>query len=344
MFADAPVARTREAAASGKLAIMVGATEEDFARVRPLLDVMGSTVYHCGDVGTGGGAGEQGGESKPKALHERILPTDCVYFIHSSSSRQRVSSFFTQVEGGLENLLRPLRGGAALFLGMGHITNLPVSKFPDKRKTCIRARLGDRQGRAFMRAFRGFLGVIGLLVALPAAAQDKVTFGTDWKAQAEHGGFYQAVAKGYYAKRGLNVVIRQGGPDVNVPQLLAGGAADFGIGAGAAKFINDLAQRAIQMLQTQGVPIEAREAKFRALLEDSFALPMIGRFVLGQAYRQLSPEEQRELRDWLLEWAAPETPVLAELRALAGTGWNLSSDLAENHDHYLYGTPKPGSA
>lgn len=33
---------------------MVGATDEDFARVRPLLDVMGSTVYHCGDVGTGG--------------------------------------------------------------------------------------------------------------------------------------------------------------------------------------------------------------------------------------------------------------------------------------------------
>ena len=54
---------------------------------------------------------------------------------------------------------------------------------------------------------------------------------TDWKAQAEHGGFYEAVAEGLYAKRGLDVRILQGGPSVNVPQLLAGGAADFGMGS-----------------------------------------------------------------------------------------------------------------
>jgi len=60
---------------------------------------------------------------------------------------------------------------------------------------------------------------------------DKITFVTDWKAQAEHGGFYQAVAKGFYAKHGIDMHIMQGGPAVNVPQLLAGGAADFGIGS-----------------------------------------------------------------------------------------------------------------
>src|SRR3982750_5014021 len=65
----------------------------------------------------------------------------------------------------------------------------------------------------------------------PAAAATAIRFVTDWKAQAEHGGFYQAVAEGLYAKRGLDVKILQGGPDVNVPQLLAGGAADFGIGS-----------------------------------------------------------------------------------------------------------------
>ena len=65
----------------------------------------------------------------------------------------------------------------------------------------------------------------------PAAAATTIRFVTDWKAQAEHGGFYQAVAEGLYAKRGLEVKIIQGGPDVNVPQLLAGGAADFGIGS-----------------------------------------------------------------------------------------------------------------
>ncbi|MCE9522846.1 MAG: ABC transporter substrate-binding protein [Alphaproteobacteria bacterium] len=55
----------------------------------------------------------------------------------------------------------------------------------------------------------------------------KVTFVTDWKAQAEHGGFYQAVATGLYAKAGLDVTIKQGGPSVNTPQLIAAGAVDF---------------------------------------------------------------------------------------------------------------------
>src|SRR6266404_8562298 len=58
-----------------------------------------------------------------------------------------------------------------------------------------------------------------------------IRFVTDWKAQAEHGGFYQALAEGLYAKRGLDVSIVAGGAAVNVPQLLAGGAADFGIGS-----------------------------------------------------------------------------------------------------------------
>ena len=61
----------------------------------------------------------------------------------------------------------------------------------------------------------------------------KITFVTDWKAQAEHGGFYQALAEGLYAKAGLDVSIMAGGPSVNVPQILAGGAADFGIGSNA---------------------------------------------------------------------------------------------------------------
>ncbi|MBI3677107.1 MAG: ABC transporter substrate-binding protein [Proteobacteria bacterium] len=63
------------------------------------------------------------------------------------------------------------------------------------------------------------------------SAPTHITFVTDWKAQAEHGGFYEALAEGLYKKRGLDVTIMQGGPAVNVPQLLAGGAADFGIGS-----------------------------------------------------------------------------------------------------------------
>src|SRR5258708_39462816 len=58
----------------------------------------------------------------------------------------------------------------------------------------------------------------------------KITFATDWKAQAEHGGYYQALALGLYKKAGLDVTIRQGGPAVNPPQLIAARAVDFVMG------------------------------------------------------------------------------------------------------------------
>lgn len=52
-YADAPVARTREAAARGELSIMVGATETVFAHIRTVLETMGTDVTHCGPVGCG---------------------------------------------------------------------------------------------------------------------------------------------------------------------------------------------------------------------------------------------------------------------------------------------------
>ena len=52
-YADAPVARTREAAARGELSIMVGATDPVFAHIRPVLETMGTDVTHCGPVGCG---------------------------------------------------------------------------------------------------------------------------------------------------------------------------------------------------------------------------------------------------------------------------------------------------
>ena len=53
LYADAPVARTREAASRGELSIMVGATADTFAHVRPILETMGTDVTHCGPVGCG---------------------------------------------------------------------------------------------------------------------------------------------------------------------------------------------------------------------------------------------------------------------------------------------------
>jgi NitT/TauT family transport system substrate-binding protein len=68
------------------------------------------------------------------------------------------------------------------------------------------------------------------VLSLPrTAAAESVAFGTDWKAEAEHGGFYQAIATGIYKRYGLDVNLRPGGPQVNHAQLLAAGVLDFNI-------------------------------------------------------------------------------------------------------------------
>jgi len=80
--------------------------------------------------------------------------------------------------------------------------------------------------------------------AAPVAGTTAIRFATDWRAQAEQGGFYQAVATGEYAKRGLDVRIVQGGPGVNVPQLLASGAVDMGMGSNNFIVLNLAAEKA----------------------------------------------------------------------------------------------------
>ena len=76
--------------------------------------------------------------------------------------------------------------------------------------------------------------------AEPAAGAGPTTirFATDWRAQAEQGGFYQALATGEYSKRGLDVSIIQGGPGVNVPQLLATHAVEMGMGSNSFIALN----------------------------------------------------------------------------------------------------------
>ena len=74
-------------------------------------------------------------------------------------------------------------------------------------------------------------GLVAALVALsPAGAQtalDKISFGTNWVAEAEHGGFFQALADGTYKKYGLDVTIVPGGPNDNNRMLLIAGKLDF---------------------------------------------------------------------------------------------------------------------
>lgn len=101
------------------------------------------------------------------------------------------------------------------------------------------------------------LAAVAVLAALAAACspaagkkqtgvdtETQIRFATDWRAQAEQGGFYQALATGEYAKRGLDVTIVQGGPGVNVPQLLASGAVEMGMGSNSFIVLN-LAQEKV---------------------------------------------------------------------------------------------------
>lgn len=92
------------------------------------------------------------------------------------------------------------------------------------------------------------------LMATPAGAQTtKLVFGTDWFAEAEHGGYYQAIAEGIYKKHGLDVSIKMGGPQVNGLQLLLAGQIDLYMGY------------AIQTLkvQEQNLPVVAIAATFQ---------------------------------------------------------------------------------
>jgi len=93
-----------------------------------------------------------------------------------------------------------------------------------------------------------------VLAAVPAQAQDKFTYMTNWYAQAEHGGFYQALAEGTYKKYGLDVTIKMGGPQVNITQMMAAGQADCIMGSSD-----------IQMIQVRegGVPVVNVAAYFQ---------------------------------------------------------------------------------
>jgi NitT/TauT family transport system substrate-binding protein len=84
----------------------------------------------------------------------------------------------------------------------------------------------------------------GCLAISAAHAQqlDKVTFATNWVAQAEHGGFYQAVADGTYKKHGLDVTILPGGPNVNHRLQLIAGRVEFYMSANTLQAFDAVAQ------------------------------------------------------------------------------------------------------
>jgi NitT/TauT family transport system substrate-binding protein len=95
-----------------------------------------------------------------------------------------------------------------------------------QNETGVSVSIRNATGRR--RAVRAAVASVVLFLASVGFAQplERIVFATDWLAQSEHGGFYQAVAEGTYRKHGLDVQIRMGGPQVNGLQLLAAGQLD----------------------------------------------------------------------------------------------------------------------
>jgi len=104
----------------------------------------------------------------------------------------------------------------------------------------------------FMSVLAGSALALGL--SLSASAAERVVFMTDWKPEAEQGGFYEAAALGLYAKRGLDVQIRSGGSGANPQQLMAAGAVDMAIGSNSFFALN---------LAKAGAPVVAVMASYQ---------------------------------------------------------------------------------
>jgi NitT/TauT family transport system substrate-binding protein len=125
--------------------------------------------------------------------------------------------------------------------------------------------LGLGSSPAMERANRGVTSMCGKLklagavailavAASAASANEKVIFGTNWLAQAEHGGYYQAVVDGTYSACGIDVTIQQGGPQVAGRPLLLAGKIDFYMGGNMQQAFDAVAQ---------GIPLRVVAADFQ---------------------------------------------------------------------------------
>src|SRR5690606_20002418 len=98
--------------------------------------------------------------------------------------------------------------------------------------------------------------LLSLTLSLPAWAEglEKLSFRTNWFAQAEHGGWYHADSQGTYKEYGLDVDMEPGGPQVNNMQLLLGGRADFVMLHSSGQILNAI---------EQGLPVVALAAFYQ---------------------------------------------------------------------------------
>ncbi len=123
----------------------------------------------------------------------------------------------------------------------------------------------DLSRRGALAAFAGAGVVAATGWGTPVRAATPVRFQTNWFAEAEHGGFYQAQATGLYARAGLDVTLMQGSPQVNGAQLLAGGDTDLMMGFDMQTLAN----------VEKGVPMVAVASSFQFELQCIVAHPNI---------------------------------------------------------------------
>jgi NitT/TauT family transport system substrate-binding protein len=224
---------------------------------------------------------------------------------------------------------------------------------------------------------RWLLLAVALLAApFPSRAQPltKVTFGTDWLAEAEHGGFYQAVAMGLYKKRGLDVTIKMGGPQTNGNAAIATGQVDFQLSSGSFA--------ALSMVE-QSIPVVAVAAFFQKDPQVMISHPGVGLDTLAQMKGHpimISAGARSGLwlflkakfgysDDQIRPYNFSMAPFLLDkpvVNLLADNGFDNYSDVilaqsklvaakpelvrsfveasAEGWYHYIYGDPSPGNA
>lgn len=174
--------------------------------------------------------------------------------------------------------------------------------------------------RALSAATAVALGALACASPPTAAAGEKVVFGLNWVPEGEHCGFFQAQARGFYKEAGLDVELRPGNPNVNVPQLVAAGEITMAMGSSFTT-LNMVAHgiRAVTvaaMFQKDPQTLVAHAGQGVRTLEDLKGRPiMVGQFSRNEFWQFLRAR-YGFTDDQLRPYAYSSAPFLADPRAV----------------------------
>lgn len=156
--------------------------------------------------------------------------------------------------------------------------------------------------------------------ASPASALEKVSFGLNWVPEGEHCGFFQAKARGLYEQAGLDVELRPGNPNVNMPLLVAAGELDMGMGSSFTTL--NLVNRGIKartvaaFFQKDPQTLVAHAGEGVSTLSDLKGRPiMVGGFSRNEFWQFLKAT-QGFTDEQLRPFAYSAAPFLADKRAV----------------------------